>query len=107
MFEQWEVVTSKDRYTLNSAQTRVLKQQIKEGNRGFIDFGEFGIQIAHIVSWHIVSRQPELKLEEGIKQSKTLTAEQKKRLEKQKQEIRDKMPWLKKTTMEEAREIFK
>ena len=48
--EKWEVVVSKDRYSLSGKQVNLLKQATIAGQRGLMWFDGFAISIPHIQS---------------------------------------------------------
>jgi hypothetical protein len=76
--EEWIVLVGKDSHILDINQIKILKEKMASGDRGFIDFGDFGFAVSHVSSFHLHSRRiknqlaapdkyPELSLEQRQK----------------------------------------
>lgn len=92
--EEWSVFINKQEYVLNDAQQKKLHDEIGKGNRGFIQFGEFSINIPMIQEFVLKRRylKPEKSLqahapeperewtEEDIAKSKAKIAEIRRKL---------------------------
>lgn len=85
--EEWQVQVGKDFFYLDEKQIKVLKAKMETGDRGFIDFGDFGFAVSHVASFYLVSRRNPLQLVAGEKDY-TLNEEQRAKARKKLEEIK-------------------
>ena len=55
--EVWIVKVGRDEFELNNGQMEILKGKIRTGDRGLIEFDNFGFAVSHITSYWLASRQ--------------------------------------------------
>ena len=73
--EVWIVKVGRDEFELDNGQMEILKGKIRSGDRGLIEFDDFGFAVSHITSYWLASRQIANQLVAGEKDY-TLTPEQ-------------------------------
>jgi len=90
--EEWGVQVGKEIFVLNERQIKLLKEADMSNQRGIIWFDKFAISIPHIQCIWLISRRIKNQLTAGTKpDDPVMTDEERERVRKKIQEIREKL----------------